>query len=163
LPPRLRAAAPAPARRAAPPSESPVRHHGRATAGGRGPPPTPTGTAPICSRKPRRSVSSSAATILPPRSRGVARDVAVVVPSFAAAAAIVAGTDLVASLPDSLVQVLGPRLALRRVATPLAPVTSTIKLLWHERTHQDPALQAFRELLARAAGQEGLRPRPVPL
>ena len=53
---------------------------------------------------------------------GVARDIAVVVPTFAAAAAVVAGSDLVASLPDSLLGVLAPRLALRRVATPLAPV-----------------------------------------
>jgi len=78
---------------------------------------------------------------------GVAREVAVVVPTFTAAAAIVAQTDLVASLPASLVGVLGPRLALRRIATPLAPLAMTINLLWHERTHEDPAARAFRELL----------------
>ena len=83
---------------------------------------------------------------------GVARDIAAVVPTFTAAAAVVAGTELVASLPGSLVDVLGPRLALRRVATPLAPIRSSINLLWHERTERDPALRAFRELLARAAG-----------
>jgi DNA-binding transcriptional LysR family regulator len=82
---------------------------------------------------------------------GVARDIAVVVPTFTAAAAVVAGTDLVASLPDSLVGVLGPRLALRRLATPLAPIGTAINLLWHERTHQDPALRAFRDLLVRVA------------
>jgi DNA-binding transcriptional LysR family regulator len=82
---------------------------------------------------------------------GVARDIAVVVPTFTAAAAIVAGTDLVASLPDSLVEVLGPRLALRRLATPLAPIGTAINLLWHERTHQDPAQRAFRDVLVRAA------------
>jgi DNA-binding transcriptional LysR family regulator len=83
---------------------------------------------------------------------GVARDIAVVVPTFTAAAAVVARTDLVASLPDSLVDVLAPQLGLRRVATPLAPIGTTINLLWHERTHQDPALRAFRELLTRAVG-----------
>jgi DNA-binding transcriptional LysR family regulator len=83
---------------------------------------------------------------------GVIRDIAAVVPTFGAAAAIVAGTDLVASLPGGLVDLLGPRLALRRVATPLAPIRATINLLWHERTDRDPALRAFRELLARAAG-----------
>jgi DNA-binding transcriptional LysR family regulator len=90
---------------------------------------------------------------------GVARDIAVVVPTFTAAAAVVAGTDLVASLPDSLVEVLGPRLALRRLATPLAPIGTPINLLWHERTHQDPAQRAFRELLVRAATT---RPRRAP-
>lgn len=83
---------------------------------------------------------------------GVAREIAVVVPTFAAAAAVVAGTELVASLPDSLLTMLAPRLALRRVTTPLAPIGTTINLLWHERTHQDPALRAFRELIAQAAG-----------
>ena len=81
---------------------------------------------------------------------GIVRDIAVVVPTFTAAAAVVASTDLVASLPDSLVKVLGPRLALRRVATPLAPVATAVNLMWHERTHQDPALRAFRDLIVKA-------------
>ncbi len=79
---------------------------------------------------------------------GVARDIAVVVPTFTAAAAIVAATDLVASLPDSLVDLLAPGFALRRLATPLAPIGTTLNLLWHDRTHQDPGLRAFRDLLA---------------
>jgi DNA-binding transcriptional LysR family regulator len=83
--------------------------------------------------------------------QGITRDVAVVVPTFTAAAAVVAGSDLVASLPSSLVGVLGPRHALRPLASPLARVVSTINLLWHERTDRDPALVAFRELLAEAA------------
>ena len=83
---------------------------------------------------------------------GVRRDVAFVLPTYTAAAAVVAGTDLVASLPSSLVDVLGPRLALRRVAAPLAPIATTINLLWHERTHGDPALRAFRDLIVEAAG-----------
>jgi DNA-binding transcriptional LysR family regulator len=86
---------------------------------------------------------------------GVPRDTAVVVPTFTAAAAIVAGTELVASLPASLVDVLAPRLALRRVATPLAAVRTTINLLWHDRTDHDPALRLFRALLVQAAGTVG--------
>jgi len=84
---------------------------------------------------------------------GVGREIAVVVPTFTAAAAVVAATDYVASLPASLVDVLGARLGLRQVATPLPPVGTTINLLWHERTHQDSALRAFRDLLTRAAGE----------
>jgi len=82
---------------------------------------------------------------------GIRRDVAFLLPTYTAAAAVVAGTDLVASLPSSLVDVLGPRLALRRIATPLAPIATTINLLWHERTHGDPALRAFRDLIMQAA------------
>ena len=83
---------------------------------------------------------------------GVARDVAVVVPTFAAAAAVVAATDYVASMPASFADLLGPRLGLRRVASPLPPVAVTINLLWHERTHHDPAQRALRELILRVAG-----------
>jgi DNA-binding transcriptional LysR family regulator len=82
---------------------------------------------------------------------GLTRDIAVTVPTFTAAAAIVSKTDFVASLPVSLVEVLGPRLGLRVVATPLRPVTTTINLLWHERTEHDPTLRAFRELIERDA------------
>ncbi|MES1206886.1 MAG: hypothetical protein ABUS79_13195 [Pseudomonadota bacterium] len=60
---------------------------------------------------------------------------------------MVAATDLVASLPASLLDVLGPRLALRRVSAPLPALATTINLLWHERTHRDPAPRAFRDLL----------------
>jgi DNA-binding transcriptional LysR family regulator len=79
----------------------------------------------------------------------ITRDVAVVVPTFTAAASIVASTDLVASLPASLLGLLGRRLALRRVSTPLPATTTNINLLWHDRTDQDPALRAFRDVLAR--------------
>jgi DNA-binding transcriptional LysR family regulator len=88
---------------------------------------------------------------------GIVRDFAVVVPTYTAAAAVIAGTDLVASLPSSLLDVLGPRLALRRVAAPLAPVETAISLLWHERTDRDPAQRAFRELLAEVVGDPRLR------
>ncbi|HSU39776.1 MAG TPA: LysR family transcriptional regulator [Polyangiaceae bacterium] len=81
---------------------------------------------------------------------GLTRDLAVSVPTFTAAAAIVSTTDLVAWLPASLVEVLAPRLGLRVVATPLRPVRTAINLLWHERTDHDPTLRAFRELIERA-------------
>jgi DNA-binding transcriptional LysR family regulator len=82
---------------------------------------------------------------------GVVRQIAVVVPTFTAAAAVVAATDHVAALPASVVGVLGPRLGLRKLATPLPPLAFTINVLWHDRTHEDAALVAFRALLARAS------------
>jgi DNA-binding transcriptional LysR family regulator len=78
---------------------------------------------------------------------GVDRPIAAIVPTFTAAAAVVAGTDLVASLPASLVDVLGARLGLRLVPTPLAPVRTPINLLWHQRTQDEPALRLFRDVL----------------
>ncbi|WIG94908.1 LysR family transcriptional regulator [Myxococcus sp. SDU36] len=87
---------------------------------------------------------------------GIARDVALVVPNFSAAAAVVAETNLVATLPASLLSRLGPRLGLRGVQSPVPSLTLTINLCWHERTHADPAMRSFRDLIRRA----GAAPRP---
>jgi DNA-binding transcriptional LysR family regulator len=81
---------------------------------------------------------------------GIERDIALIVPTFSAAATVVSATDLVASLPQTLVEALAQPLGLRVVATPLSPVSATINVLWHERTEHDPALRAFRDLLTRA-------------
>jgi DNA-binding transcriptional LysR family regulator len=81
---------------------------------------------------------------------GIERHVALVVPSFVAAAAVVAETDYVATLPTSMVEVLGDRLGIRVMRAAAPRLTLTIKLAWHDRTHDDPAMVAFRELVARA-------------
>jgi DNA-binding transcriptional LysR family regulator len=83
---------------------------------------------------------------------GIVREVAVVVPSFIAAAAVVAQTDLVATLPGNLIEVLGERLGLRVISAPAPKITTEIMLAWHERTHDDPPMRAFRDLVVRAAG-----------
>ena len=88
---------------------------------------------------------------------GIERDIAVVVPTFTAAAAVAASTDLVATLPASLAAVLGPRLGLRVIAAP-APIASvTMHLLWHDRTDADPAMAAFRELVRKAVRERARR------
>jgi DNA-binding transcriptional LysR family regulator len=81
---------------------------------------------------------------------GITREIEVFVPTFTAAAAVVANTDMVASLPTTLVETVAKPLALRVVATPLRSVSATIYLVWHERTEADPALRAFRALVLRA-------------
>ena len=80
----------------------------------------------------------------------IKREVAVVVPSFIAAAAVVAQTDFVGTLPASLVEVLGERLGLRVVTAPAPRITIDIKLVWHDRTDDDPAMRAFRDIVIRA-------------
>ncbi len=90
---------------------------------------------------------------------GIDRDVALVVPSFAAAAAVVAGTDLVATLPESFVERLGPSLGVRKLARSAPRVTVTLLLAWHERTEHDASMRAFREVVGiairRARGSKG--------
>jgi DNA-binding transcriptional LysR family regulator len=81
---------------------------------------------------------------------GIPREVAMTVPSFTTAAAVVAETDLVATLPESLVAAQGTRLGVRPVNAPLPAHVVKISLCWHERTHADPAAQWFRGLVRRA-------------
>jgi DNA-binding transcriptional LysR family regulator len=81
---------------------------------------------------------------------GLNRDVVMTVPSFIAAASIVASSDLVAVLPASLFAANAQALKLRAVES--APPFGAIEIgmCWHDRTHSDPAVKAFRELVKRA-------------
>jgi len=81
---------------------------------------------------------------------GIERKIAVTVPSFITAAAIIAKTDFVATIPESLMEFLGERFGLHVIAGPVPKIVTPIKLVWHERTDNDPAMRAFRELVTRA-------------
>jgi DNA-binding transcriptional LysR family regulator len=78
---------------------------------------------------------------------GVERVVALTVPSFAAAAAVVAATDLVATMPASL---LAAYPALRAVRGPVPAQALAMSLCWHDRTDADPAARGFRALVRAA-------------
>lgn len=78
------------------------------------------------------------------------RTVTAAVPTFAAAAAVAAATDLVATLPASLFGAYGGSLGLRAVEGPIPVHAVTMALCWHERTHRDPAMSGFRELVRAA-------------
>jgi len=80
----------------------------------------------------------------------IERAVTLTVPTFAAAAAVAAATDLVATLPVSLLTVHGTHLGLRTIDGPVPVQTVPMALSWHDRTHTDPAMCAFRGLVRRA-------------
>ena len=92
----------------------------------------------------------------------IRREVAVIVPSFIAAAAIVAETEFVATLPESLVKALGPRLGLELMLAQAPKVALDLKLVWHDRTDGDPAMRAFRTLVAQAMTPPKGRQRDSP-
>jgi DNA-binding transcriptional LysR family regulator len=81
---------------------------------------------------------------------GIGRSVTMTVPTFAAAAAVTVTTNLVATLPASLFLRQGKRLGLMRVPGPVPHHAVPMALCWHERTHADPALVAFRDLVRAA-------------
>lgn len=88
---------------------------------------------------------------------GIPRDVVLAVPTFTAAAAVAADTDLVATLATSFLATHGFRLGLRAVKGPVPAHDVTISLCWHERTHTDPAMVAFRTLVRRAITDQAVR------
>jgi DNA-binding transcriptional LysR family regulator len=80
----------------------------------------------------------------------IPRNIAVTVPGFTAAAAIAAATDLVATIPRTMLEVVGPTLELVRIVAPTPAGALRIRMLWHQRTHADPAMMEFRNLVAAA-------------
>ncbi|PCC72257.1 DNA-binding transcriptional regulator, LysR family [Nannocystis exedens] len=86
---------------------------------------------------------------------GVEREVVLSVPTFTAAAAVVAATDLVATVPASFARAYGPRFDVRALAGPIPARRISLSLSWHERTHQEAASIAFRTLIKQAMAQFG--------
>jgi len=81
---------------------------------------------------------------------GIERNIAAIVPNFVAALSIVASTNYVATLPVSLLDLLGKRFALQVVGGGAPRISTSIKLAWHERTDNDRAMKAFRDLIIQA-------------
>jgi DNA-binding transcriptional LysR family regulator len=84
---------------------------------------------------------------------GIERRVAMTVPSFVAAAAVVAATDFVATLPATFVEVFAKQFDLAVVKAPAPVSKAALNLIWHERTHDDLAARAFRSLIFRSFGR----------
>lgn len=94
---------------------------------------------------------------------GVARSIDVMAPSFAGVSAFLRGSDLLATLPSLLaahvmrgfaVAPVPVEAAIRRRVAPLA-----MYLVWHRRTHDDPAARFVRNLLIEIGKEAGT---PVP-
>jgi DNA-binding transcriptional LysR family regulator len=87
---------------------------------------------------------------------GLRRTVAIAVPHFMVAPHIVAASDLLLTLPERVAGVLAGPLDLVVVEPPkeLNLTRFTVSLLWHERTHDDPARRWVRDVVvAEATGR----------
>lgn len=92
-------------------------------------------------------------------SAGRTRRVAVTVPSLLPIPWLVARSDLVATVPALLLGLDRGRLPLARHKPPIPIEPTTGSLVWHERTHHDPAQVWLRDMLHRAC-RELAAPRP---
>ncbi|QCP53442.1 LysR family transcriptional regulator [Trinickia violacea] len=76
---------------------------------------------------------------------GLSRRVVLSVPHFLFVMSVLASTDLVAMLPERLVRDVS---ALRVFEAPAEVPGYEMSMLWHERSHRDPAHQWLREQIA---------------
>lgn len=81
---------------------------------------------------------------------GLHRQVALIVPGFAAAAMAVVGSDLAAAMPRRAAEALARVLPLRVLPLPTPPMRMELQLIWHARTHADPGAVFFRDLVFRS-------------
>jgi len=96
----------------------------------------------------------------------IERRVMLSLPGFLGLAAIVSASDLVATLPRQIGELLARNAGLRVLACPFAVPPFTVKQHWHARFHQDPANRWLREQVAAllmASSRARLRsPRAAP-
>jgi DNA-binding transcriptional LysR family regulator len=83
------------------------------------------------------------------RELGHSRRIAVRVPDFLIAPLLVAETDLLVSASRLLLKGFEKLLPLELAPLPIDVAPSHVSLVWHARSHQEPAHQWMRELLVR--------------
>jgi DNA-binding transcriptional LysR family regulator len=90
---------------------------------------------------------------------GLQRKVAVAVPHFLVAPHIVASSDLLLTVAERVAEVVAGPLGLVVLAPPqeLKLTGFTLSILWHERTHDDPARRWLRDVIVAEASQRSGR------
>jgi DNA-binding transcriptional LysR family regulator len=78
---------------------------------------------------------------------GLVRDVAIAVPSFAAALMLAAATDLAAGVPRRIAKAFGKVLPIQIAELPTPPMRFAMLLQWHARTELDAGSRYFRKLI----------------
>ena len=89
--------------------------------------------------------------------KGYFRRSAVLVPHFASVAFMVAASDLIATVPERLALQFSKRLKLQVIPVPIAMPPFRLVMLWHERSHRDPAHTWLRNLVSEAAKRLNVR------
>lgn len=83
--------------------------------------------------------------------KGLSRRVALTVPSFLLAPYVVASSDLFSTLPERVAMAFSSALPLRRFDPPFELSAPETLMLWHDRTHQEPAHQWLRRVVTDAS------------
>ena len=76
--------------------------------------------------------------------KGIHRRLALVVPEFMTLPFVIAGSDLVATIPSRLAERFARMCPLRIMPTPVPVDPYPIRMFWHEHSHAEPANLWFR-------------------
>jgi len=85
---------------------------------------------------------------------GLTRRIVVTLPHFLVVPHLIAGSDLLVTLPERVAQVLAPRLDLVLRPLPLSLGEFGVDALWHARSHLDPAHRYLRGLLREVTSRD---------
>jgi DNA-binding transcriptional LysR family regulator len=83
--------------------------------------------------------------------KGYSRRSVVLVPHFASVAFMISASDLIATVPERLALEFDKKLKLQVLPAPVAIPPFRLVMLWHERSHTDPAHVWLRNLIAETA------------
>jgi len=94
---------------------------------------------------------------------GLERRVTVALPHAMVAPHVIASSDLLLTMPERVARVLAPPLDLVIIEPPreLLLTGFTISMLWHERTHSDPARRWLRDVIVTEASERSRKPTSV--
>lgn len=79
--------------------------------------------------------------------KGYKRNIKLSLPHFLTVPFVVAGSDLIATVPAVVAKALCGALQLRSFKCPVAIPPLTVSLVWHSRTHEDSAHKWFRDFI----------------
>ncbi|HEX5234524.1 MAG TPA: LysR family transcriptional regulator [Silvibacterium sp.] len=82
---------------------------------------------------------------------GKSRNIRLIVPHYFDVPHVVCQTNLIGSLPTRMARKFSSRLPIRILRPPMRLASNNLVMLWHERTHSDPAQVWFRQLLVTVA------------
>lgn len=82
------------------------------------------------------------------RRKGLTRRIALRIPHFYSALAIIAKSDLIITAPSALAELAHPALGVISLPPPLPLPEHSINLVWHERFSKDPGHTWLRDLVA---------------
>jgi DNA-binding transcriptional LysR family regulator len=89
------------------------------------------------------------------RKQGIERRIQLELPGFLGLAAIVSSTDLVATVPRTIGEMLAQMGPIRVLACPVKVPTFMVKQYWHARYHNDPGVRWLRGACARLLARPG--------